>query len=100
MQYWNALTCSWLLTTSFFFYEYFYFPSLAQDFPLDSPGRVPKILLAASLTYFAPKKQPTVARSNTEAEYRSLALAAAELIWLQFRLRELHVPNQNPPILN
>lgn len=37
------------------------------------------------------KKQQVLASSSTEAEYRRLALAAAELIWIQ-SLHELHVP--------
>lgn len=32
-----------------------------------------------------------VSRSSIEAEYRSLALATCELIWLQQLLKDLHV---------
>ena len=39
-----------------------------------------------------------MARSSTEAEYRGVANAAAEVIWLQSLLRELGVP-QSPPIV-
>jgi histone deacetylase 1/2 len=56
--------------------------------------------------YFGPnlvswwsKKQPVVARSSTEAEYRSLAHATAELLWIQTLLTELHVPFEAPTIL-
>jgi hypothetical protein len=35
------------------------------------------------------KKQSTVARSSTETEYRGLAAATAEIIWLQSLLQEL-----------
>nr|YP_010833548.1 hypothetical protein QLP06_mgp065 [Jatropha curcas]WFG81174.1 hypothetical protein [Jatropha curcas] len=34
-------------------------------------------------------QQPTLARSSTEAEYRALASAAAEVTWIQHLLREL-----------
>jgi hypothetical protein len=35
------------------------------------------------------KKQPTVALSSTEAEYRSAAIAACEVVWLQKLLSDL-----------
>jgi hypothetical protein len=35
------------------------------------------------------KKQPTVALSSTEAEYRGVAIAACEVIWLQKLLSDL-----------
>ncbi len=35
------------------------------------------------------KKQPTVALSNTEAEYRGAAIAACEVVWLQKLLSDL-----------
>jgi hypothetical protein len=36
-------------------------------------------------------KQPTVSRSSTEAEYKSLVNATAEMIWIQQLLTELGV---------
>ncbi|CAN6694593.1 unnamed protein product [Malus baccata var. baccata] len=40
------------------------------------------IFLGFSLIRWSAKKQPTVARSSTEAEYQSLANTAAELTWI------------------
>ena len=37
-----------------------------------------------------------VARSSTEAEYRSLALATAEVTWIRSLLSELHIPHGTP----
>ncbi|MCI37103.1 retrovirus-related Pol polyprotein from transposon TNT 1-94, partial [Trifolium medium] len=45
------------------------------------------------------KKQPVVARSSTEAEYRSLAHATAELLWVQTLLTELKVSFASPILL-
>ena len=45
------------------------------------------------------KKQATVSRSSTEAEYKALANATAELIWVQSLLGELGVPQPKVPIL-
>lgn len=56
--------------------------------------------------YFGPnvvswwsKKQQLVARSSAEAEYRSMAQLAVELLWIQSLLRELHCSTQVPRIL-
>jgi hypothetical protein len=35
------------------------------------------------------KKQPTVALSSTEAEYRGAAIVACEVVWLQKLLTDL-----------
>ena len=45
------------------------------------------------------KKQRTVARSSTEAEYRAVATATSEVMWLNNLLFELHIPQLKPPVL-
>ena len=45
------------------------------------------------------KKQKSVARSSTEAEYRCVAQTAAELDWMRHIMRELKVPCTNMPII-
>lgn len=45
------------------------------------------------------KKQPTVACSSAEAEYRFMASTAAELTWLSFILRDIGVWLSHPPTL-
>jgi hypothetical protein len=45
------------------------------------------------------KKQLTVSRSSTEAEYRALASASAELCWLRVLLKDLGIYLHDPPIL-
>jgi histone deacetylase 1/2 len=61
---------------------------------------------SGSCIYFGPnlvswgsKKQPLVARSSTEAEYRSMANTTAELMWIQSLLSELQVPYHTPTLL-
>ncbi|XP_038981589.1 uncharacterized mitochondrial protein AtMg00810-like, partial [Phoenix dactylifera] len=43
------------------------------------------------------KKQPTVARSSTEAEYRALAVTISEILWLRRLLRKLHMLSPTTP---
>ncbi|KAF5451779.1 hypothetical protein F2P56_026853 [Juglans regia] len=52
-----------------------------------------------NLISWSSKKQPTVARSSTEAEYRAVAHATAETLWLLSLLRELHIFIPSRPIL-
>ncbi|BBH07832.1 transposable element gene [Prunus dulcis] len=49
------------------------------------------IYLGRNPVSWSSKKQQTVARSSTEAEYRSVANAAAELNWLCYLLTDLRV---------
>jgi histone deacetylase 1/2 len=57
------------------------------------------IFVGPNLISWSSKKQPTVSRSSTEAEYKALANGAAEAIWLESLLKELGVTQQRTPIL-
>uniref|UniRef100_A0A2N9EGA7 Uncharacterized protein n=1 Tax=Fagus sylvatica TaxID=28930 RepID=A0A2N9EGA7_FAGSY len=57
------------------------------------------IFLGTNLISWSCKKQVTVARSSTEAEYKALANAAAEVKWLQSLLHELGQSCASPPVL-
>jgi hypothetical protein len=45
------------------------------------------------------QKHPAVSRSSTEAEYKEVANATAEVIWIQVLLRELEISQNRPPNL-
>jgi hypothetical protein len=47
------------------------------------------VYLGRNLVSCSARKQPTVSRSSTEAEYKVLANATAELMWVQTLLKEL-----------
>ncbi|GJV80737.1 zf-CCHC domain-containing protein [Tanacetum coccineum] len=48
------------------------------------------VFLGNNLLSWSVKRQPTLSRSNAEAEYRGVANAVAETCWLRNLLRELH----------
>lgn len=56
------------------------------------------VFLGDNLISWSAKKQTTVSRSSTEAEYRSLAHTAAELSWLQMLLHDLHILVPSTPV--
>ena len=56
------------------------------------------LYLGNNLLSWSSKKQPTVARSSTESEYKALADAAAEGVWMCSLLRELHIPFDPAPV--
>jgi hypothetical protein len=57
------------------------------------------IFLGKNLISWRCKKQATVARSSTKAEYKALANAAAEVKWLQSLLHELGQSFSSAPVL-
>ncbi|WVZ49645.1 hypothetical protein U9M48_000985 [Paspalum notatum var. saurae] len=53
------------------------------------------IFLGANLVSWNAKKQATVSRSSTEAEYKAIVNATAEIMWVQTLLQELQI--SSPP---
>jgi histone deacetylase 1/2 len=51
------------------------------------------VFFGPNLVSWSARKQPTVSRSSTEAEYKALANATAEMMWIQRLLTELGVPH-------
>ena len=49
------------------------------------------MFLGPSPISWSSKKQTTVVRSSTEAEYRALATTTAEVSWLRILFKELHI---------
>ena len=57
------------------------------------------IFLGPNLISWSARKQSTVSRSSTEAEYRALTVTTAEIIWLQFLFKELGIFLPHKPVL-
>jgi histone deacetylase 1/2 len=57
------------------------------------------VFLGSNLVSWSSRKQPTVSRSSTEAEYKALADGTAETMWIQSVLKELGVFLSSPPVL-
>jgi hypothetical protein len=57
------------------------------------------IFIGPNLVSWSARKQDTVSRSSTEAEYKALANATAELIWVKALLVELGVKLKEKPSL-
>lgn len=57
------------------------------------------IFLGPNLVSWSAKKQPTVARSSCESEYRAMANTASEIVWVSTLLQELKFKLPKPPLL-
>jgi hypothetical protein len=55
--------------------------------------------LGSAAIAWSSKKQPTVALSSTEAEYRGAAVATCEAVWLKRLLKDLHVEVSDPIVI-
>jgi len=56
--------------------------------------------LGSSLFSWRSKKQTVVARSSTKSEYRALANATSELLWLRWLLKDVGVTQSSTTILH
>ncbi|KAJ0613659.1 putative RNA-directed DNA polymerase [Helianthus annuus] len=56
------------------------------------------IYLGSNLVSWSARKQKTVSRSSTESEYKAIADAVAEIIWLKSLLQELGVTSTKPTL--
>uniref|UniRef100_A0A803Q7R8 Uncharacterized protein n=1 Tax=Cannabis sativa TaxID=3483 RepID=A0A803Q7R8_CANSA len=57
------------------------------------------VLFGGNLISWSTKKQPVVARSSTESEFKSLANTVVEVRWLCSLFSELNVSLPVPPII-
>jgi histone deacetylase 1/2 len=57
------------------------------------------VYLGPNLVSWSARKQPTVSRSSTEAEYKAIANATAEVTWIQSLLKELGLKHGRAPTL-
>lgn len=57
------------------------------------------VFFGPDLVSWSSRKQATVSRSSTEAEYKSMANATAEVIWMESLLVELGIQLKEPPVL-
>lgn len=49
------------------------------------------VYLGSNLVSWSARKQATISRSSTEAEYKAVANAATEIMWIQILLKEIGV---------
>ncbi|XP_024029725.1 uncharacterized protein LOC112094033 [Morus notabilis] len=57
------------------------------------------VFLGDSLVSWKAKRQPTISRSSAEAEYRAMAAATSELVWLKQLLQDFGVSLHAPMLL-
>ena len=67
--------------------------------PFDRRSTTSLVFLGPSPISWSSKKQTTVTRSSTEAEYRALVTTAAKVSWLRILFKELRIFLSHVPVL-
>ncbi|XP_052295875.1 secreted RxLR effector protein 161-like [Citrus sinensis] len=57
------------------------------------------VFLGSNIISWSSKKQTIVSRSSAESEYRALASATSEILWLTYLLQELRIQLDHSPVL-
>jgi hypothetical protein len=57
------------------------------------------VFFGPNLIAWSARKQATVSQSSTKAEYKDVANATTEIIWIQSLLQELGVSQDRPQVL-
>ena len=57
------------------------------------------IFIGDSLVSWKSKKQSTVSRSSTEAEYRAMAIATCKIVWIWYFLKDIGVKHDREELL-
>lgn len=55
--------------------------------------------LGSNIISWSSKKQSTISKNSTEAEYRSLSETASEITWMCMILKEIEIPLPSTPVL-
>ncbi|KAL1196242.1 Retrovirus-related Pol polyprotein from transposon RE1 [Cardamine amara subsp. amara] len=58
------------------------------------------IFLGQSIISWSAKRQDSVSRSSTEAEYRAMSETTSEITWISNLLRDLRIPQYRPTVLH
>jgi hypothetical protein len=57
------------------------------------------VFLGPNLVSWSARKQPTISRSSTEAEYKDLSNTTVEVMWIQSLLHDIGIPSLRTAVI-